>query len=117
MRHEQSTAVCSWCGVRRVINRGREAGDCGSCKSRKEIDWPTDWMREAACEGVNTDLFFNEELIRKRYFLFYCEACPVADDCLDFATRNGERHGVWGGLTPEQRSHMHLRKPTTGGKA
>ena len=116
MSRVPDTAVCPWCGVRREINRAREEGPCRSCVGRKEIVGPSDWMRNAACAGADTDVFFDQSLIRQRYFLFYCEACPVADDCLDYATRNKETHGVWGGLTPEQRSHMHLRKPTTGGK-
>jgi WhiB family redox-sensing transcriptional regulator len=106
-------AVCPWCGVRRYINRAREAGPCRSCFGIKEPIGPTDWMKESQCIGVNAEIFFDKALIRERYFLFYCEACPVADLCLDYATRNNETHGVWGGLTPEQRSHMHLRKPTT----
>jgi WhiB family redox-sensing transcriptional regulator len=117
MTRVPDTAVCPWCGLSRVINRARDGGPCRSCTGRKEIKGPRDWKQEAACDGVNIDLFFDEAMMRKRWYLFYCEACPVADECLDFATRNGERYGVWGGLTPDQRSHMHLRKPTTGDRA
>lgn len=32
-----------------------------------------------------------------------CERCPVRLPCLEAAIANGERWGVWGGLTPEER--------------
>jgi WhiB family redox-sensing transcriptional regulator len=32
-----------------------------------------------------------------------CELCPVRADCLDHAIRVGERYGVWGGLTSDER--------------
>lgn len=35
-----------------------------------------------------------------------CAACTVAADCLDYAIRNGERFGVWGGLTDRQRRRI-----------
>lgn len=30
--------------------------------------------------------------------------CPVARECLLYALARGERHGIWGGLTPRQRN-------------
>ena len=32
-----------------------------------------------------------------------CAACPVRSDCLAHAVVNGERDGIWGGLTEEER--------------
>jgi WhiB family redox-sensing transcriptional regulator len=32
-----------------------------------------------------------------------CAGCQVREQCLDFALRNGERDGIWGGATPEDR--------------
>lgn len=44
-----------------------------------------------------------------------CAGCGVRQDCLDFAMRTGEVHGVWGGTTPEERirvrrKNMRLRR-------
>lgn len=33
-----------------------------------------------------------------------CMACPVRTQCLEFAYRTDQRHGIWGGLTPSQRA-------------
>jgi len=32
-----------------------------------------------------------------------CGRCPAADACLDAAIASGERYGVWGGLTFDER--------------
>lgn len=33
-----------------------------------------------------------------------CSACPIAVECATYALRAKERHGIWGGLTPNQRT-------------
>ena len=43
-----------------------------------------------------------------------CAACPVRTDCLDYAIANGEELGVWGGLTPDQRTLVAASQPRTG---
>jgi WhiB family redox-sensing transcriptional regulator len=32
-----------------------------------------------------------------------CNGCAVRTDCLDFAVRVREPHGIWGGLTESER--------------
>lgn len=75
-----------------------------------------DWVLDAACSGIPTDLFFpppgmsnSAELI----ILFrICGECPVRDKCLKSALdREGSlvpsmRYGIWGGKTPTQRYHI-----------
>jgi WhiB family transcriptional regulator, redox-sensing transcriptional regulator len=35
--------------------------------------------------------------------------CPVRDDCLAFAVRTRQAHGIWGGMTPGERAIAHRR--------
>ncbi|XVQ10606.1 WhiB family transcriptional regulator [Spirillospora sp. CA-255316] len=66
------------------------------------------WMDEADCVG-SWELFFPDHSDpgpAKRI----CGGCPVRGQCLAYALRAGERHGIWGGMTPgERRSHARLR--------
>lgn len=39
-----------------------------------------------------------------------CQACPVKRECLEHALTNREQHGLWGGLTPNQRERL-TREP------
>lgn len=71
------------------------------------------WQSDAACMGANGELFLgpDEERPRDRVrreglALLVCNACPVRSPCLEHALAVPERHGVWGGTTPEQRLTM-----------
>jgi WhiB family redox-sensing transcriptional regulator len=41
-----------------------------------------------------------------------CRACPAKAACLDWAMQSGERDGVWGGASPDERDR--LRRARTG---
>jgi len=36
-----------------------------------------------------------------------CAVCTVRQECLDYAVANFEQHGIWGGLTRDERRSMH----------
>lgn len=65
-------------------------------------------MDQAACQGADPDLFFNERgdkasLAAARLI---CADCPVNAECLNHALDNRELHGVWGGTTEKDRRAM-----------
>lgn len=62
------------------------------------------WMLEAACLDVDPEVFFPVDHRDADSALAVCAACPVRAECLDYANREGIRHGVWGGLTQQQRT-------------
>jgi WhiB family transcriptional regulator, redox-sensing transcriptional regulator len=41
--------------------------------------------------------------------LALCATCPVRAQCLEYALRNKESHGIWGGTTPEERRRIRRR--------
>lgn len=82
------------------------------------------WITDAKCKG-QVGLFYPDEDDpdhRKKLFQAksICNTCPSKTDCLTVAIVNGERFGVWGGLTARQlsrlrnqigvRSESHIRK-------
>jgi WhiB family redox-sensing transcriptional regulator len=42
-----------------------------------------------------------------------CRGCPVKDPCLQWALESGVDHGVWGGLTEDERRSFRRRQPRT----
>lgn len=38
-----------------------------------------------------------------------CDLCDVKTECLTTALNNDERHGIWAGLTPKQRTKVRRR--------
>jgi WhiB family redox-sensing transcriptional regulator len=66
------------------------------------------WRADGACLSADPDLFFpiapgtaNSKQVARAQRI--CAGCAVRPQCLDFALRNGEMHGIWGGTTPEER--------------
>ena len=59
----------------------------------------TSWELEARCraEGVDTELFFSEDLGEIAAAKRICAECPVMAACLEQAIANEEPWGVWGG--------------------
>jgi WhiB family transcriptional regulator, redox-sensing transcriptional regulator len=70
-----------------------------------------DWQRAALCRGdAGRDFYppFTGERKRERKARevrakAVCASCPVRLECLEHAIACGERYGVWGGLTSDER--------------
>jgi WhiB family redox-sensing transcriptional regulator len=72
-------------------------------------DYATDWRAVGACLGADPDLFFpiavgEAASTQVAQALRICDGCQVRQQCLDFAMRTGESHGIWGGTTPDDRA-------------
>ncbi len=61
------------------------------------------WQSRANCLGVDPDLFFPERGSSTREAKEVCRGCVVREDCLDFAIANGEKFGIWGGMSERER--------------
>lgn len=61
------------------------------------------WHDDALCNEYPADLWFPEKGSHSDEAKLICTGCPVKDECLAFALENGERFGIWGGLTETER--------------
>lgn len=64
------------------------------------------WTREAACAGVDPDLFFPERGASTREAKSVCRGCEVRIDCLEYALAHGEKFGIWGGMSERERRRV-----------
>ena len=69
------------------------------------------WRDYAACLGQETDLFFPEPGTKgaakqAEEVKAFCKICFVSSDCLEYALKNEEAFGIWGGTTPKERSRI-----------
>lgn len=67
------------------------------------------WQLLAACQSMDPDLFFpvspvGRSLEQVAEAKAVCARCMVRRQCLAFALRTGQVHGIWGGLTEEERA-------------
>lgn len=65
-----------------------------------------EWEDNAACRDKPSGWFFPAVGELHKAAKSVCAACDVRQECLDFALRNHEHHGVWGGLTPGERQRL-----------
>jgi len=61
------------------------------------------WMLEARCLDADPEAFFPEKGGSTREAKRICAACPVREECLEYALENDERFGIWGGLSERER--------------
>ena len=70
------------------------------------VEDTTDWKARANCMGVDPDLFFPERGMSTREAKEVCRGCVVREDCLEYALANGEKFGIWGGLSERERRRI-----------
>ena len=78
------------------------------------------WQLRAACRGPAARFFFpptrserkDEKADREERAKAICAECAVRSECLDYALRIREPHGIWGGLTEVERREL-LQRPRT----
>jgi WhiB family transcriptional regulator, redox-sensing transcriptional regulator len=73
--------------------------------SRKEDNFrlvvtTTNWRDNANCLGVDPSTRDAKEL---------CRGCGVRGECLEYALDEGEKHGIWGGLSERERRRTRRR--------
>jgi WhiB family redox-sensing transcriptional regulator len=95
-----------------MTSREQQAG----AATRSAARGATDWWRAAACQSADPDLFFpvsstGFSLEQTAQAKSVCAACIVRRQCLDYALATEEPHGVWGGMTGEERKRAARRSP------
>lgn len=76
------------------------------------------WQARAACRGPQASAFFppshaerkDEKSAREARAKAICAECRVRQDCLDYAMRIREPHGIWGGLNEAERKQLFERR-------
>ena len=84
------------------------------------------WRLVAACRSADPDLFFPisdsgpalEQAVEAKAI---CATCRVRRECLAFALRTEQVHGIWGGTTAHERTAVRRRtvseRPVTESRA
>ncbi len=72
------------------------------------------WQLKAACRGPQSSAFFppshferkEEKEERESRAKGICAKCAVRVECLEYALRIKEPHGIWGGLNEVERKQL-----------
>ncbi|HVA03741.1 MAG TPA: WhiB family transcriptional regulator [Acidimicrobiales bacterium] len=76
------------------------------------------WQARAACRGPQSAVFFppthaerkEDKIERENRAKDICASCVVQEDCLEYAIRIREPHGIWGGLNENERKQVLQRR-------
>jgi hypothetical protein len=81
---------------------------CPACTTLDALD--TEWRDQAACLDSNPDWWFPLPGASTQYdqAKAICDRCPVKAECLNYALALDMRHGMWGGLIPQERPHQPI---------
>jgi WhiB family redox-sensing transcriptional regulator len=69
-----------------------------------------EWRAQSNCRGVDPAVFFPERGEPTGEAKRICASCVVRDQCLEWALANGERYGIWGGLSGRERRRMRQKR-------
>jgi WhiB family redox-sensing transcriptional regulator len=67
------------------------------------------YLDEAACRGMDPELFYAEGGATIAKMKETCAVCPVRQKCLEWAVTR-EEFGVWGGTTARERAAMRRQR-------
>lgn len=69
-----------------------------------------EWQDLAACREIAVELFFPPAEQESEVAKSVCSDCTVRQPCLEFALAEGERFGIWGGLTSQERRSLAAKR-------
>lgn len=69
-----------------------------------------EWQDDAACREIAVELFFPPAEQESEVAKSVCAECTVRQPCLEFALAEGERFGIWGGLTSQERRSVAAKR-------
>jgi WhiB family redox-sensing transcriptional regulator len=77
-----------------------------------------EWMEQSSCKGMSPSIFHPEEEdpeYERRVFdaKAICHSCAVESECLVWALTRGEKLGVWGGKSEQERRRLRRKKVTS----
>lgn len=74
-----------------------------------------DWRSRAACLEEDPELFFpigttGPAILQVEDAKAVCRRCEVREQCLAWALEAGQDHGVWGGMSEDERRALKRRR-------
>jgi WhiB family redox-sensing transcriptional regulator len=72
---------------------------------------PTEsWQDDAACKSLPLEMFFPPAEQEAEAAKAICSGCTVREPCLEAALTAGERFGIWGGMSSDERQTVAARR-------
>jgi WhiB family redox-sensing transcriptional regulator len=79
-------------------------------------DQNPNWQKQGACHGQPTTLWFPKRGTSRKKIQeakTFCNNCPIQTKCLEYALHHHDLHGIWGGLTEQERQRIRTKQNKT----
>jgi WhiB family transcriptional regulator, redox-sensing transcriptional regulator len=92
---------------------GAHDGEDGGTGRAASVVTEEYWRSAAACRPADPDLFFpvsssGKALEQAAQAIAICARCRVRRECLAFAVKTHQMHGVWGGMSEQDRYRLRM---------
>jgi len=82
--------------------------------SDEQEHYAMDWRHRSACLDEDPELFFpigntGPAILQIEEAKQVCRRCEVREQCLAWALEAGQDHGVWGGMSEDERRALKRR--------
>lgn len=74
------------------------------------------WLDRALCAETDPDIFFPEKGGSTAPATSVCQNCEVRGECLEYALANDIRHGIWGGMSDNDRRRASRQRRRAAGE-
>lgn len=73
---------------------------------------PVEWQAQAQCARpeVDPEIFFPERGGSSKAARAVCARCEVRPQCLEYALKNKEQFGIWGGTSERERRRIRKER-------
>jgi len=105
--HMISNIMVFWKLEERVVT-GK--GRTGAGKFLEKLGKLPEFRKSGSCNGVDAELFFPERGASTKDAKDACRRCSVREECLQYALDNGEKFGIWGGLSERERRRIRRQR-------
>ena len=87
----------------------------------RRVQEKEDWRHRAACLDEEPELFFptgntGPALWQIEEAKRVCRTCEVREQCLTGALETGQDHGIWGGMSEDERRALKRRNARNMGR-
>jgi hypothetical protein len=76
----------------------------------------TVWMRDGLCAQTDPEAFHPDKSGSVAPAKAVCAVCPVLAECRGYALETGQRFGVWGGLSANERQQIRRNTSMSAGQ-
>lgn len=80
------------------------------------VDPDSRWQALANCRGLDTDLFYPDRGASTKDAKRVCFGCEVRVECLEYAIDNGDKFGIWGGMSERERREVRRERAMLRGQ-